>query len=151
MIQRIQSVYIALAIVLPVVCCLMPLATFEPAGVGAYSVMYSMVLIDGSGAIKSYLPIVLFLLTILSELTLIAALFDYKHRRRQMSLCKVAIICELLWIAAYVVLCVYLREDYILHVKAVAFIPVVAIVLTLLAHRRIKKDEELVRSADRIR
>ncbi len=151
--QRIQTVYIALTVILLVLCCCMPLALFEPQGMEFPSVMYSLVLIDGLGVIKSYCPMMLFVVTAVAVVALIFALAGYRNRRRQIKICRVALSLELLWIVMYAVLCIlYLRGNtFIYHTRIAAFFPVAAIVLILLAIRGIKKDDELIRSADRIR
>ncbi len=129
----------------------MPLAAFEPRGMGFPHIMYSLVLLDGAGGVRSYLPVTLFIITVFAELILIFALLGFKNRRRQMMLCSAATIFELLWVIAFCVLCLYLREDTVLHIKVASFFPLAAIILTLMARRMIKKDDDLVRSADRIR
>ncbi len=151
MLQRVQSIYIALAFILLVLCCSMPLATFEPQGMGFPSTMYTLALMEQGGGVKAYHPALLFIITILAELALAAAFLSFKNRRRQMALCSTAVVIEILWVVAYAVLCYYLREDTILHVKIAACFPLIAVILTLLARRGIRKDDELVRSVDRIR
>ncbi len=151
MLQRVQTIYLALAIIVLVVCCCLRLATFYPQGMALPQVMYSLVLVDGTGAVKSYLPLALFLLTVLAEVALVAALCGYKNRRRQMRFCALAIVIELLWVGAYVVVCCALRAEHSVHVAPAAACPLVAVVLTLLAMRSIRRDEALVRAADRIR
>ncbi len=151
MIQRIQTVYLALAVILLVLCCCMPLACFEPNDMGFPSVMYSLVLLDGDGAIKGYSPIPLFVISVITEVILVFAIMGYGNRRKQMSTCSIAIVTELLWVIVYAVLCLHLKEDDGFGVKIAASFPVIAIILTAMARRQIKKDDDLVRSADRIR
>ncbi len=141
----------ALAIILLVLCCFMPLASFEPRGMGFSQTLYSLVLLSGAGVALSAVPAVLFLFAAAAEVLLAVSLLSYRRRPRQMRLCAAAAAAEILWIAAYVFLCFRLRGDAAPHVKAAAFFPLAALVLTLMARRMVKKDEELVRSADRIR
>lgn len=151
MIQRIQTVYLALAVILLVLCQCMPLAAFEPSGMGFPSVMYSLVLLGGDGAIESYAPIPLFILTVVTEIVSVLAIIGYKNRRRQMSTCTIAIITNLLWLIAYALLCLSLKADGSFNVRIAASFPIIALILTAMARRAIKKDDNLVRSADRIR
>lgn len=151
MLQRIQTVYMALAVILLVLCCCMPLATFEPAGMGLSSVMYSLVLINGDGAIESYMPATLLVLVVIAEILSVYAMLGYKNRRSQILFCSFAVCFELLWIAAYAALVYFLKADATPHLAIAASFPLIAVLLTLMARRAIKKDEELVRSADRIR
>jgi hypothetical protein len=151
MIQRIQSVYLALAVILLVLCCCMPLATFEPIGMGKPSVMYSLVVINGNGTITSYLPILLFCILVIAEIILVFALLGYKNRRRQMSMCRGAMLAELLWIICYAGILYFCGEEFTPHISIAAFMPLIAFILTFMARRAIKKDDDLVRSAERFR
>ncbi len=119
MLQRVQSIYIALAVILLVL---------------SYS--KSMLLVG---------------LAVVAEVVLVFALLSYKDRRRQMQLCDVAIVVETLWVVAFVVMYIWANADGFLRLRLTTFLPLVAIVLTLLARRGIKKDDDLVKSADRIR
>ncbi len=149
--QRVQTVYLVLAVILPALCCMMPLAVFVPREMGFPGVMYSLALIDGNGAVAALSPVILFALAVLSEIALLFALFSFKNRRRQMRLCTTAACLQILWIAAYIALAVTLRGDSIFRIKPAAFFPLAAVALTLLARKMIKKDDELVKSVDRLR
>ncbi len=151
MIQRIQTVYLALAVILLVLCCCMPLATFEPAGMGKPSVMYSLVIISGAGEMTSFLPTALFVVVVLAELVSIFAIMGYKNRRRQMKLCRLAAVLEILWLIGYAVAFFSVGDGLTPRVCLAASFPVIAIILTVMAHVAIKKDDDLVRSADRLR
>ncbi len=151
MIQRIQTVYLALAVILLVLCCCMPLATFEPVGMGKPSVLYSLVVISGDGMITSYLPVALFAIVVFAEIISAFAIMGYKNRKRQMKLCLVAVALEVLWLAAYAALFFSFGGDCTPRVCVAASFPVIAIILTLMARRAVKKDDDLVRSAERFR
>lgn len=151
MIQRIQTVYLALAVILLVLCCCMPLATFEPAGMGKPDVMYSLVIISGVGEITSFLPTALFVVMVLAELVTLFAIMGYKNRRRQMKLCWLAVLLELLWLIGYAGKFFTVDEGVTPRVCLAASFPVIAIILTVMARFAIKKDDDLVRSADRLR
>ena len=151
MIQRIQTVYLALAILMMVACCCLPLAEFEPVGMGFPAAMYSLVMLNSDGSIMSYLPCVLFAVTLIIELTLIFAIMGYGNRKSQMRKCCVAMTFEVLWLVCYAALSMMLKGDATFHPCFASCLPLIAFVLTILARRGIKKDDELVRSADRIR
>lgn len=151
MIQRIQTVYLALAVLLLVLCCCMPLAEFEPVGMGLPSVMYNLALLNGEHAFESWLPATLLVWVGLAELAAIMAIVGYKNRKKQMKTCSVAMLFQLLWIVNYVVYALVLVPETTFHPCMAACMPVVALVLTWMAKRAIKKDDDLVRSADRIR
>ncbi len=150
MIQRVQSVYLALAILLLVLSCCMPLATFTPADMQFPLRMHALVVVS-NGTIVSWLPTTLLTIIIVTEVLLVTALLSYKRRRRQMTLCSIATALECLWIVAYVLLCIDYHSYGTVRVTVAAAFPVVAIVVTVLARRGVKRDEALVRAADRIR
>ncbi len=151
MLQRIQSVYLALAVILLVLCCCMPLALFEPEGMGFPRMMYSLVAINADGAIESYLPTALLLILVFAELFSVLALMGYKNRKKQMSMCSITIIIELLWVICYAGITFLLKGGDVFRPELAACFPVIAMILTIMARRAIKKDDDLVRSADRIR
>lgn len=151
MIQRIQTVYLSLAVILLVLCCCMPLAEFEPEGMGLPYVMYSLVLLNGNHAVESYLPASLLVVVGIAELVMIAAIVGYRNRRKQMKTCVFAMFLHLVWLFNYGVFAFVLVPNTTFHVKLAACLPLVALLLTWMARRAIKKDDDLVRSADRIR
>ena len=152
MIQRLQSVYLLLAAALVVTSMFMPMATIvtleDPmvlSAMGAYT----------PGA-DSKLLFTMWPLTIvlgLSALLALISIFLYRNRP-QMRVCNFT---ALLLIAFYVVLGIYIYDLYIalngesLQLQAALSMPVVALVLNYIAYRRIRADERLVRSADRLR
>ena len=153
MIQRLQSVYLLLAAALVVTSMFMPMATIvtleDPmvlSAMGAYT----------PGA-DSKLLLTMWPLTIvlgLSALLALISIFLYRNRPLQMRVCNFT---ALLLIAFYVVLGIYIYDLYIalngesLQLQAALSMPVVALVLNYIAYRRIRADERLVRSADRLR
>lgn len=151
MIQRIQTVYLALAVILLVLCCCMPLAQFEPIGMGKPAVLYSLVLIGGNGIIESYLPVSLLFIIVAAEIILALSIFTYKNRKRQIWICKVAMFLELLWLLGYALILYLFSYNYTPHASIGASFPLMAMILTFMAKMAIIKDENLVRSADRIR
>lgn len=151
MIQRIQTVYLALAAILLVLCCCFPLATFEPEGMGFQTEMNVLFLLDNSHKILSYIPAVIFVITVFAEIATAVAIMGFKNRRRQMRTCSICMILELLWVIAYAVLTYMLKGEDTFHPCFAACLPIIAFILTWLARKAIKKDDDLVRSADRIR
>lgn len=150
MIQRIQTIYLVLAILLLVLCCCMPLATFEPQGMGIAPTMYNLCLLGADG-ILSYLPMTLFVIIVMSEIACVFALMGYKNRRQQMRTAAWAMAFQLLWLINYAGYALFLVKNATFHPEFSACLPAIAFVFTWLAYRAIRADENLVRSADRIR
>lgn len=150
MIQRIQSLYLLLAS-----CCiglmfLFPLAWFEKESIQQVFMLYGILDATGLPVLKFYS------LTGLAGLLVflfLFILFRYKNRKAQLRLCRISFIILL----GIVVLPVFYMMKYsqmhtmVLSVSMTLVLPVLSGVFTWLAVRGIKKDEELVRSMDRIR
>jgi hypothetical protein len=151
MIQRIQSIYLFLAAACLGSTSLLPLATAS----GDATVLASSgdnYFADGvfwakehPGAFASYLV----------AAAAIWAIFLFKNRQRQMQLAMLSTILTGLLIVLMFVLGYYyaqrLPEGTTVQISTGAALFLTAIPLLLLAHRAIKKDEELVRSSDRLR
>ena len=153
MIQRLQSVYLLLAAALVITSMFMPMATLvtpvDPlvlAAMGAYT--------PGADSILLFTMWPLTIVLGLSALLALISIFLYRNRPLQMRVCNFT---ALLLIAFYVVLGIYIYDLYIalngesLQLQAALSMPVVALVLNYIAYRRIRADERLVRSADRLR
>lgn len=151
MIQRIQSLFLALAAALLVAMYWFPLASFT-----ANDVIYKLFACrfqhpETGNALISTLPLAV--LPCLSALLSLIIIFKYKNRVLQMRLCKLVM---LVLFATLIVGAIYFwRIGQMLQLNGQfafgAIIPLVALGFVILAHRNIKKDEKLVRSADRIR
>ena len=136
MIQRKQTVFLLLALILTITCLCLSLGNIEPKGMGVFTF--------------STWP--LFALLLLSCPLAVAAIFSYKNRLFQARLCVWAIVFNAAW---------YLYAGYCwlnLPADSGTFKPSFTICLPLIsmsfyemARRGIMKDERLVRAADRIR
>ena len=79
-----------------------------------------------------------------------ANIFQYKNRKRQMALCSLGILMLLVWVG------IFCYDHYYLHGGSTmyplyAILPIVSIILFWMAKKGIKHDDDLVRSADRLR
>lgn len=150
MIQRIQTVYLLLAVAVLVACLCLPIGSVEPQGMGVPAAWYNLGLTQGQGFDMRPVPFVGLVVTAaLSLLTI----FQYRQRARQMRLCTVSIVLCVLWYAYYIfsALVSLHTGGATFHVRFAACLPLVAIILLALAHRGIKADDRLVKSMDRIR
>lgn len=95
-------------------------------------------------------------LNVFSIFLIVVIVFLYKNRKQQLLLCKIAT----LLIAGLVAAIFYFAENvrsssdfagYTSEIRPMMVAPLAALVMVVLANRFIKKDEELVRSADRLR
>lgn len=150
MLQRIQTIFLFLITILSVLLLFTPFQRINTA-----TACYILYLNPGNmvAGVKPliYFPFALdLLITALS----LAIIFLYKKRPLQMKLCTLLALCS------FFLTFLMLTLDYIdlTEVKEMnvtyhyaAFFPAINIILAFIAKRFIKGDEELVKSADRIR
>lgn len=137
MIQRIQTIYLFLAFVVTgILPFFIPLWTMADGK--AFFFMQN----------QEYV-IVLGLSTTLSLLSIIS----YKKRQNQFVVGRLNIILNLILLGLFVYRSLNLSGETIaVSEKGIGmFLPIVAIVLLVLANKAIKKDEDLVKSVDRLR
>lgn len=134
--QRIQTLYMSVVVLLAV--CL--LFVFE---VG----------VDANGVALLGKDIVLvFFQSVLTILIVIVAIMQFKNRQNQFVLNRVAILIQFFLLGFFVYRALSMPGEGLTSEKGIgAFVPIVSIVLLALANRAIKKDEDLVKSVDRIR
>ena len=156
MIQRIQTIFLALVVILAVVASFLPILGFT-----GYEAEYLMnhyktvAVIDGSVISKNMGVGVLQGIVLLVT---IAMIFLFKNRSLQIKLGKLNILLIALQIAAIVMYSDVAKEyinlnpeEVLISFKFGAAIPVLSLTLIYLAIYFIKKDDKLVRSADRLR
>ena len=155
MIQRIQTIYLLAAFILLIILYFLPFADFkveeaffslETSGIRDFDV-------KGYGFELAWFPVIFQWMIPLAAFLIFVSIFYYKNRKLQMTLCKVNMFLLFLLFASIVFyiyqLKIYFEAD--VRLKIALIIPLIAIVLVGLAHRNIKKDENLVKSYDRIR
>lgn len=144
MLQRIQSIFLALASLLTF--GLFGADFAETPGPAAASEVFS-----ADGEFDVYDSIILMGGVLAAGLILLVAIFLYGNRRLQVVLCNVGIFLT----AAYLIYAILVwATDPAAEQTYVDFglaLPLLAIILTVFAGTYIKKDERLVRSADRLR
>ncbi len=137
MIQRIQTIYLFVAFVvtgiLPFFIPLWTMANGSP-----YYFMQNQIYV-----------VVLGLSTTLSLLSIVS----YKKRQNQFVIGRLNIILNLILLGLFVYRSLNVSgETLAVSEKGIGmFLPIVAIVLLVLANKAIKKDEDLVKSVDRLR
>jgi hypothetical protein len=137
MIQRIQTIYLILAFVVTgILPFLFPLWTINDGK--DYFFMQNQIYV-----------ILLGLSTSLSVLTIVS----YKKRQNQFVMGRLNMILNLILLGLFVYRSLNISgETVLVSEKGIGmFLPIVAIVLLVLANKAIKKDEDLVKSVDRLR
>lgn len=150
MIQRIQTLYLLAIVILGITLCFQPVLQFVSPEEAAELQVYELSALGGAP-----LPGVwgLLLTTLLIPLLALIDIFLYKKRVLQ---ARLNIFTAMLCLGYYGVLAIYVWQAKLAlgtdwHILPWAAIPLVCLVLTLMATRRILKDEALVRAADRLR
>jgi hypothetical protein len=156
MLQRIQTVFLALVVLLGIVFMFIPVIEYE--GIKNFYQMNSYHTIShGREIIFNNVGVGVLggIITLLSLTTI----FLYKNRSLQMKLGKL----NILLIAAQIAAIVFYNDaiekivsesalsEMETNIQLGAIIPVVNLILTYLAIHFIKKDDKLVRAADRLR
>ena len=144
MIQRIQTLYLTIALlvmsVLPIFLNLWK--NLEIEDVYVYNLLNA-----NSWDIKS-LPVLFGLSVLVSLITI----FKFKNRQTQFVFGRINILINLIILVLLVIHLQSLSGEIFISEKGIgSALPLITIVLLVLANKAIKKDEDLVKSVDRIR
>ncbi len=147
-IQRIQSVYLLIAVILMVVFAFFPALTFE---LGGREFVYGALEAGKVGATHID-PLMLMLIILISVLALID-IFLYKNLQRQMTVCFVDII---IGIAMLVAICVVAfvqsrRDGIVINAQWSLIFPLLSIIMLMMAHKAMSNDKKKLLDADRLR
>jgi hypothetical protein len=150
MIQRIQSIYLLIAGILVMLMYKIPIAIFSSGNV-VYSLFACHIKHPETGdLVLNVLPMAV--LPLLSMFLSFFALIKFKNRVFQIKLGKLNILILFALLAVESIFVVRLQGilgDGMPQFSAI--LPIISLLLIIMANRAIKKDENLVRSADRIR
>ncbi|MCB9193739.1 MAG: DUF4293 family protein [Flavobacteriales bacterium] len=159
MIQRIQTVFLVIAAAISFAAIALPMATYTRGTDQAQVVLRPTGLFTGDGTeLSDARPKVPFSAVFLVlGIFMIVPVFFFRNRHRQRRIVRSTFLIALGAIAFAVItdrsVQVYLGQDGPVSVRyGPAFVaPLLVLVLAYLADRAIRKDEELVRSTDRLR
>lgn len=151
MIQRIQSIHLLLASIALIIPYFSPLAIFV-SGEQAYQLFACHVETSTVNA-SSFNVIPLAALYFLGLLIALVSIFLFKKRKMQIKIARMAMFVVILSIAlaGYYFYSIQSQLSITGQPAFAAAMPIVACVFLFMGIRAIKKDEALVRSADRIR
>jgi peptidoglycan/LPS O-acetylase OafA/YrhL len=133
MIQRIQSLYLFLAAIASITLSL--------------AVSNSWLGLQFTGSAE----LVVFAESVLCAFLALGALFRYKNRQQQFVVNRINLLLQLFLLGFFVYRSLNLSGGSAPEKGIGMLIPVFSIVLLVLANRAIKHDEDLVKSADRLR
>ncbi len=154
MIQRIQSVYLLIAVVLVGVLYFFPFANFVvEQDMSMYHISIKGLLANTPDAKPIFSVIPLIIVISVTIIALIISIMLFKRRMFQIKICITSIIL-LLGLQGLIYYYISVSKQQLgAHISyTIVFVfPIIAAILTYLAIRKIAKDEALVRSADRLR
>lgn len=147
-IQRIQSVYLLIAVILMVVFAFFPALSFELAD---KTVLYGALETGRAG--NMHIDPLLLTLTILISALAFIDIFLYKNLQRQMTVCFVDIIIGLAMLAAICIQAFVVgnREGWSVTWQWYVLLPVFSIIFLMMAHKAMSNDKKKLRDADRLR
>ena len=155
MIQRIQSVWLFLASLAIFLLFLFPYIQFtDPAGIAKAIKITGLYKYTGTEVVLEQAFTILTIGTVLVAFIPVAIIFFYKDRKKQLTYCYIAIVI----ILAYSFWLVETAKDVIGDLQLQmqnyglgVLLPSLSILFLVLATKGIRKDDRLVRSADRLR
>ncbi len=154
MIQRIQSLFLLVAATCGILMFFTPVATYSGVS-GTFTL--DMLGIHYSADNETRMMILPLSLNVIASLLPLTTLFMFKRRRRQMKLCRLTMLVFSGLVAVIflspeaVIKDLYNGSAFETHYQPGVGLPLLALVCVFLATVFIKKDEKLVRSADRLR
>ena len=154
MIQRIQTAYLLLATVLSALFLSGNIARFKDASGDLYNLtargLMKIPTELNTGQLAILWPLIL--LTLLIAVISFASIFLYKNRKLQLKLTSGILIIAIFQVIVFAICSVLVMKEYdVSIVPGIKMIlPVLVVICMFLAYRGIRKDENLVRSYDRL-
>jgi hypothetical protein len=143
MIQRIQTIYLLIASVISggLIFVFNLWKTLKEN-------VFTLDLFQSDSILLKCIPILFFISAILSIVTI----FLFKNRQLQFVIGRISILINLFLLGLLIYLSLNLPGETMVSEKGIGmFLPILAILLIVLANKAIKKDEDLVKSVDRLR
>lgn len=155
MIQRIQTVWLLLASLAIFLLFLFPYIHFtDPAGVSKEIMVTGLLKHTGTEEVLEQSFTLLTIGTVLVALVPLILIFLFKDRKRQLTFCYVAIVVILgysFWLVQSAKSVIGDLELQMNNYGLGVLLPSVAILFIVLATKGIRKDDRLIKSADRLR
>jgi hypothetical protein len=152
MLQRIQTIYFFIAFVISMLFMFVPLASIGDELI----VLSDSVLLKGEVLATNHLPVWLYIgIPCICSFFIVMCFVTYKNRPVQMKLSAASLLLSAVWAVLSFIQLDKIRlhempEGQISYSFG-SYIPVIVIAFLILGLRGVKKDEDLVRSVDRLR
>jgi hypothetical protein len=142
MIQRIQSVYLLLVAIISGGL----IFAFDLWSTNGVKV-FALDLLSDESFMNKLIPVFF----VGSALLALFSIFSYKDRKKQFVLGRIIILINLFLLGILIYLSLSLPGEVTSEKGIGMFLPTIAILFSVMANRAIKKDEDLVKSVDRLR
>jgi len=142
MIQRIQSIYLLLVAILSAGL----IFAFDLWKIAEVKV-FALDLFSEESILNKLVPV----LFLSSAALALYTIFSFKDRKKQFVLSRLIILINLFLLGVLIYLSLNLPGEVTSEKGIGMFIPTVAILFSVMANKAIKKDEDLVKSVDRLR
>ncbi len=155
MIQRIQSIYLFVSSILVLLWYFMPLAEIVTNETRFLFTIYGIKNPEDNNWL--YHTVIISIIAAIALISTLTTIFLYKNRKQQIKaaqfllLLNTALITSAFLIIDKAKLSLSASNEILLNHKISMTFPLISFILIFLAIKSIKKDEELVRSADRLR
>ena len=157
MFQRIQTLFIIGAIASCIACFFLPFWVYTGANPDyAYQVsLFAIKLISGNEQIIDLGTLPVLVIVSVSTILSVVSLFYFKDRQIQIKINNYNVFLTILFIGTIYLWIPYMIESFlhtaVPHWKFGSILPLFTMVFLIIANNFIKKDEKLVKSADRLR
>jgi len=158
MIQRIQTVFLLVALLCAVLLFFFPLAgIYGDTSTYLFYVYEFRNMVPGEESVFNNLAVIpLAAINAAIALLALAGIFTFKNRLLQLRLVRFAIFLDIIMVALIFFIyagiierSVFVTPDYMS--EAGIYFPLIALIFLILANRYIQRDERMVRSLDRLR
>ncbi len=149
MIQRIQTIWLLIASVLAVLMFFYPVEELNNEKELMIYSFQSLNLFGIAGFIKT--GYIIAGLSVLIAFFSFTAIFLYKRRTLQMRLCTVISLLDIFLLVLIVVFSVNKANSPVVSIGLSGILPLIIFILVLMARRAVRRDDLLVKAADRIR
>jgi hypothetical protein len=144
MIQRIQSVYLLIAAIISGGLIFM----FDLWKTTSKVSFYAIDALNSDAMLVKLIPI----LFIVSAVISLGTIFQFKNRKLQFVLGRINILTNLILLGLLLYQSQNLSGEALVSEKGIGLVfPIIVVLLLVMANKAIKKDEDLVKSVDRLR
>lgn len=154
MLQRIQSVYLLLAGLIPAIALFAPLGFFSKENDSYIMMATGFIAAEIAPYSGSYqIPWGIDTFTVLTIILSLLNIIKYKNRPLQIKLCNWTVLSIVLFYVAYIAYSITFSQNTATDFTPALCggAPALSLIFVILAKTAIKRDEALVRAADRIR